>query len=61
MRRLREKMSEKGILEKLQEANMDAEIWWDSSPFGLSKLGKGCCRGCTHGEKCRRLAKKERR
>lgn len=53
-------MSEKGILEKLQEANMDAEIWWDSSPFGLSKLGKGCCRGCTHGEG-RRLAKKERR
>jgi hypothetical protein len=33
MRRLREKMSEKGILEKLQEANMDAEIWWDSSPL----------------------------
>ena len=29
-------MSEKGILEKLQEANMDAEIWWDSSPLVYS-------------------------
>jgi transaldolase len=26
-------MSEKGVLEKLQEANLDAEIWWDSSPL----------------------------
>jgi transaldolase len=26
-------MSEKNVLEKLQEANLDAEIWWDSSPL----------------------------
>lgn len=26
-------MSEKNVLEKLQEANPDAEIWWDSSPL----------------------------
>lgn len=26
-------MSEKSVLEKLQEANLDAEIWWDSSPL----------------------------
>jgi transaldolase len=27
------KMSQENVLEKLQEANMDAEIWWDSSPL----------------------------
>jgi len=26
-------MSETGVLERLQEANRDAEIWWDSSPL----------------------------
>ncbi len=26
-------MAEKSVLERLQEANMDAEIWWDSSPL----------------------------
>jgi transaldolase len=26
-------MSEKNVLERLQEANLDAEIWWDSSPL----------------------------
>jgi transaldolase len=26
-------MSEKNVLEKLQDANLDAEIWWDSSPL----------------------------
>jgi len=26
-------MSDRNILEKLQEANLDAEIWWDSSPL----------------------------
>ncbi len=34
-------MSDKSILEKLQEANMDAEIWWDSSPLVYTNWSKG--------------------
>lgn len=38
-------MSEKGILEKLQEANMDAEIWWDSSPLVYRNWAKAVAEG----------------
>lgn len=33
-------MSGKGILEKLQEANPEAEIWWDSSPLVYANWAK---------------------
>ncbi len=34
-------MSEKHVLERLQEANMAAEIWWDSSPLVYRNWAKG--------------------
>jgi len=38
-------MSDKGVLERLQEANMDAEIWWDSSPLVYRNWAKGVVKG----------------
>ena len=34
-------MSEKSVLEKLQETNGAAEIWWDSSPLVYGNWAKG--------------------
>ena len=34
-------MSEKSVLEKLQETNRSAEIWWDSSPLVYGNWAKG--------------------
>jgi transaldolase len=34
-------MSEKSVLEKLQESNGAAEIWWDSSPLVYGNWAKG--------------------
>jgi len=34
-------MSEKGVLESLQETNQTAEIWWDSSPLVYANWAKG--------------------
>jgi transaldolase len=34
-------MADKGILERLQESNMDAEIWWDSSPLVYRNWASG--------------------
>jgi transaldolase len=34
-------MSEKSVLEKLQETNEAAEIWWDSSPLVYGNWAKG--------------------
>ena len=34
-------MSEKHILEKLAEANPEAEIWWDSSPLVYGSWARG--------------------
>jgi transaldolase len=34
-------MSEKSVLEKLQESNSAAEIWWDSSPLVYGNWAKG--------------------
>jgi transaldolase len=39
------KMREKGILERLQDANMDAEIWWDSSPLVFRNWAKAVTDG----------------
>ena len=33
-------MSEKSVLEKLQETNRDAELWWDSSPLVFKNWAK---------------------
>ena len=38
-------MPNKGILERLQDANMDAEIWWDSSPLVYRNWAKALVEG----------------
>jgi transaldolase len=45
IRRLRERMGDKSVLERLQEANMDAEIWWDSSPLVYRNWAKAVAKG----------------
>jgi transaldolase len=45
IRRFRERMSEKSVLDRLQEANMDAEIWWDSSPLVYRNWAKAIAKG----------------
>jgi transaldolase len=40
-----EEMSQKGILERLQDVNMDAEMWWDSSPLVYRNWAKAVVDG----------------
>jgi transaldolase len=44
-------MSGKNILEKLQEANTKAEIWWDSSPLVFANWAKGMVEKAPQGKK----------
>jgi transaldolase len=44
-------MSEKNVLERLQEANMDAEIWWDSSPLVYRNWAKSIVEQAPDGKR----------
>ncbi len=44
-------MRGKGILERLQEANRDAEIWWDSSPLVYRNWAKAVDEGAPKEKK----------
>jgi transaldolase len=44
-------MSDKSVLEKLQETNQAAEIWWDSSPLVYANWAKGVVEKAPAGKK----------
>jgi transaldolase len=44
-------MAEKHILEKLAEANPDAEIWWDSSPLVYKNWAQGMVEKAPEGKR----------
>jgi len=44
-------MSQKGILERLQDVNMDAEIWWDSSPLVYRNWAQAVVEGASADKK----------
>lgn len=44
-------MSEKSVLEKLQETNINAEIWWDSSPLVYANWAKSVVEKAPAGKK----------